>query len=185
MIYVRKGYRYLAQGNGGQRAFVSFCIVAFIFLTFLRFGQMMGLDALSGAGGQFFGFRYYNGYVWNLYCTAWVVIEGVIAVYIFRIYRLINAAAGKGGAHPQEPAFGWGPAVLGVGALVFFAGYHGYAAHLISAANLRPPAVYNLLRFYIKICGGFWILFEWYVAAAGIKSFFLLKRNRNASGHVD
>ena len=52
----------------------------------------------------------------------------------------------------------------------------------MDGADLRSSAVYNLLRFYIKLCGVFWILFEWYVAVAGIKTLLVLKRLRRRGG---
>ncbi len=188
MVYVRKGYRVLTDGDARQRGFVVFCLAAFIFLAFLRLAKVLGLDALSSAGGSLFSFRYYNGYVWNLYCTLWVVIEGVIAVYIFRIYKLLDAAVSGGAADRpdrNDPARGWGPPALTLISLAVFTGYHGYLLHLMGGADLRSSAVYNLLRFYIKLCGVFWILFEWYVAVAGIKMFLLLKRIRRGADPVD
>ncbi len=176
MLYVRKGYRVLTGGEGRQQAFFRFCTGAFILLVFLRLAGTLGMEGLPGAGGRLFGFRYYNGYVWNLYCTLWVVIEGVIVIYVFRIYRLIRAAADGGERHVPSP--GRGPLILTLVSLALYAGYHGHLTHLISAADLSRSAVHNLLRFYIKICGLFWILFEWYVALAGIRIFLLMKRHQ-------
>lgn len=181
MVYVRKGYRLLAVGDGRQRRFLSFCIAAFILLVLLRLGRVLGLDGVPGAGGRLLNFRYYNGYVWNLYCTLWVVIEGVIAIYIFRIYRLIRDAV-RGEAVKKEPASGWGPAALTLSSLGVFTLYHGHLARLLSGTDLSSADVYNILRFYIKLCGLFWILFEWYVALAGIRFYRLLKRRRTGEG---
>jgi len=188
MVYVRKGFLFLSGRDDRQRPFLAFCAVFFVLLALLRLGKVLNLDAVLGPGAGVIRFRYYNGYVWNLYCTLWVVIEGVIAVYIFRIYKLLDAAVSGGAADRpdrNDPARGWGPPALTLISLAVFTGYHGYLLHLMGGADLRSSAVYNLLRFYIKLCGVFWILFEWYVAVAGIKMFLLLKRIRRGADPVD
>jgi len=184
MIYVRKGYLFLSGRDARQRGFFWGCVLSFVLLAALRIGPSLGMGALFSPGDRLFGFRYYNGYVWNLYCTLWVIIEGAIAIYIFRIYRLIRAAVSEGEGVLKASRSGGGPMVLTLIFLAGFAGYHGYLAHLAAAVGLNPSAVYNILRFYIKICGLLWILFEWYVAVAGIKVFLLMKRAGSAADGV-
>lgn len=185
MVYVRKGFLFLSGRDDRQKPFLVFCAVSFVLLALLRLGKVLNLDGVLGPGAGVIRFRYYNGFVWDLYCTLWVVVEGVIAVYIFRIYKLLDAAVSGGAADRpdrNDPARGWGPPALTMISLAVFTGYHGYLLHLMGGADLRSSAVYNLLRFYIKLCGVFWILFEWYVAVAGIKTFLVLKRLRRRGG---
>ncbi len=184
MVSVRKGVLSLSGRDHRQRPFLVFCAVSFVFLVFLRLAKVLDIDAVLGPGGVI-RFPYYNGFVWNLYCTLWVIIEGAIVIYIHRVYRLISAAGSHGNADRQAAARGWGPPALALVALTVFIVYHAFLAHLLGAGALQPPAVYNVLRFYIKVCGAFWILFEWYAAVTGIKVFLLLKRSRKGSVRVD
>ncbi len=115
--------------------------------------------------------------LWNFFCTVWVVLEGGIMIYVCRLYRILQGtgpASGQGTGGPGKSAAG--PYMLAA-AFVFL--YLIYQAALFSAViqfDLQVRPVIQISLFYIRICGLFWILFEWIVAIQGIRAYRLLRQ---------
>ena len=175
MVYMRKVFLFLAKGDTDQKNYLIIWITFFIILTLFNFSLELNLNNFF----KFFNFlshhRYYNGYVWNFLCTLLLVIEGAIVIYSFKIFRLLKGAI-EGRQYTQATSLRYESFILFVIFLVLYLIYHLYLNSLIGATGLRDSNIKNIFFFYIKLCGIFWILFEWAVALIGIKVFFLLKR---------
>lgn len=118
----------------------------------------------------------------------WLFAEGLIMVWVrgglvyletgrsrFRVSRLLKTPTSPG---PRFP--GWGMALLCALFLAGFGIYHGYLHLLVGRSALSGQAIVNILRFYIKTCGVFWILIEWIVALIGVKTYLVLKGGPHA-----
>ncbi|ABW68333.1 hypothetical protein [Desulfosudis oleivorans] len=174
MVWVRGGLAYLETGRSRQRIYILCCLALFVTIVSLYAGKSFFLDRLR-IGPDTVTAVLYNRYLWNFICTLWVLIEGAIAVYVFRIYRLLKNPTSPG---PRFP--GWGMALLCVLFLAGFGLYHGYLHFLVDRSALSGQAIVNILRFYIKTCGVFWILIEWIVALIGVKTYLVLKGGPHA-----
>jgi hypothetical protein len=174
MVYIRKGFIYLKKGDARQKAFVFFCIFFFIILVCLNFGEMINLDRYLGNKNISLGYFYYS-YVWNFFCTLWVAIEAAIVIYVFKIYNLLRIALEK-----KKPILNvtllFGPAIFFLLLFLFFVAYHATLGSLADMDGYSHRNIQNSFKFYIKICGMFWILIEWVVGLIGLKLFFLLKK---------
>ena len=144
------------------------------------FAIFIGSLSLLIFGGESFLGRYmdleghlnlsaYRWALWNFLCTLWVVLEGIITVYVLRIYKTLKRHHTKRelGSDRRITAvsrFPWGiPSLI----LVFFAFYVFYEYNLLSImaeTGLNGRDIYRMSVFYVRICGLFWILFEWVVA---------------------
>lgn len=179
MMCVRKGLFFLETGQSRQRIYSLFCLALFGLIVFLYTGKGFLLDRLQTEPGTLAA-ALYNRYLWNFICTLWVLIEGAISIYVFRIYRLLKAPAAAG---PRFP--GWGMGLLCIFFLAVFALYHGYLYLLISRSALSSgDAIVNTFRFYIKMCGLFWIFIEWAVALIAVKIYLLLKGDHHDTFHI-
>ena len=61
-----------------------------------------------------------------------------------------------------------------------FSLYIFYEYNLLSIIDknvIEDKGIYRISLFYIRICGLFWILFEWIVAYVGIKTYRLMKES--------
>ncbi|MDY6903263.1 MAG: hypothetical protein SWH61_01135 [Thermodesulfobacteriota bacterium] len=180
MVLVRKGLLYIETGRSRQHSYLLFCVCVFITVTALTFGRDLIAGRLLGMADTVF-YSIYDGSMWNLICTMWVIIEGAVAVYILRIYILLktvlnNQLPGKSSGRFRVVTL-FGPAVACGALLAGFVFYHfAFHAYLCQHGGTFS-VVDNALKFYIKICGIFWILIEWAVALIAIQIFLLLKRN--------
>lgn len=115
--------------------------------------------------------------LWNFFCTVWVVLEGGIMIYVCRLYRILQGtdpAFGKGsGAPGKTPA---GPYVLAAAFVCLYLIYQAALFHAVNRFGIQVRPVIQISLFYIRICGLFWILFEWIVAIQGIRAYRLLRR---------
>jgi len=124
----------------------------------------------------------YRWALWNFFCTLWVILEGIIMVYVWRLYKIIKSSGGrelKGEENAEKG--GSRPLLMGIPLLSvsFLAGYVFYQYNLlgmVEAKTIDGMGVYRISLFYIRICGLFWILFEWIVAIAGIRTYRLMKK---------
>ncbi len=180
LFYVRAGFLFFKEGKKRQKTFLTICVITFGFLILLLFG-----------GEYFFGkiidlrqdihLMVYRWALWNFFCTLWVILEGVIMIYVLRIYKTLMPPLQKKNlkiekSHPVKNGLTWGIPVL---IFPFFALYIFYEYNLLSLFNkdlLDAKSIFHISSFYIRICGLFWILFEWVVAFYGIKTYFFLKR---------
>ncbi|MBW1722211.1 MAG: hypothetical protein JRH13_10305 [Deltaproteobacteria bacterium] len=105
-------------------------------------------------------------------------------LYVIRIFHVLREDAGEG-KHPlktgeeKEEKGKW--TAWAIPLLVVFLGLlFGLLEYgLLSLAKegvVHSKGVTRISLFYIRICGVFWILFEWVVAVYGIRAYFLLKR---------
>lgn len=179
MVYVRKGLLFLETGQSRQRVFTLFCLILFAAIVALYAVKGLLLNLLQPSSGSLAA-ALYNRYLWNFICTLWVLIEGAIAIYGFRIYRLLKAPP-TGYPAPGKTVYNPGLWILCILFLAGFTFYHGYLYLLISRAALSGQAIINIFRFYIKACGFFWILIEWAVALIAMKIYLFLKGGRHDS----
>lgn len=124
-------------------------------------------------------FHLYRCAHWHFFCTFWVVLEGVIMVYIFRIYVMIRYSRNAHGR--THCSLGrltlWARisvAILASCFFLFLIFYESQTAGLIQSANVTYGQVNRISLFYIKICGVFWIVFDGGVAVLGYKIYQLL-----------
>jgi len=174
LLFVRWGLASLEGRRRGQRRVVAACLALFALLVLLVIvgeGFFRGPLALERARNLFF----YQASLWNFFCTLWAVIEGIVVIYVVRIFRHLKAA-GEGGA--------WGPARIpriGVPLVVLvlfsvFGAYEILSLRVMESHSLDIPAIDNLARFQVKLWGFFWILFEWGVAVLGVRAFRVLRK---------
>lgn len=185
LICLKWGFMSLKGAEKREKPFLVFFAIFIGSLSLLIFG-----------GENFFG-RYmdlerrlnltaYRWALWNFLCTLWVVLEGIIMVYVLRIYKTLKRCHTKSelGSDQRITAvsrFPWGIPFL---ILIFFAFYVFYEYNLLSImaeTGLNGRGIYRMSVFYVRVCGLFWILFEWVVACLGIKTYFILKRKAEAS----
>lgn len=123
----------------------------------------------------------YRWALWNFFCTVWVVLEGCIMVYVCRIFRVLKAV--------EDPSTAAGLAanrrntgipILAGAFLCLYMVYQAGLLHAVGRFDLEAGPVARISLFYIRICGVFWILFEWVVAVKGVRAYRLL-RQRNRS----
>lgn len=174
MVYIRKSFLFLKKGEARQREFVFFCITFFIILVCLNFGEEINIDTYLGIKYRSLGHFYYS-YLWNFFCTLWVAIEAVIAIYVFQIYNLLRMALEKKKSILNNTLL-FGPGIFLVFLVAVYISYHCYVGTLADMDRYHPKNMQNMFNFYIKICGMFWILIEWVVGLIGLKILFLLKR---------
>lgn len=174
MVLVRRGVIFLETGKAGQNLFVFFCAGVFLAVTVLTLGGSFISGWLPAPGNDFRRF-FYDGFLWNVNCTLWAIIEGVIMINAYKAFRLLKSAM-TGTPRQAAPVLRFGP-VLFYGLLAAgFVCYHWFLYKLAALHLINEMAVSNILSFYIKICGVFWISMEGIVALIGIKTVLLLKR---------
>lgn len=179
LLAVRWGYLCLRKEKGRQPLFWIFCIMAFFFLMLFRFGG-------KALFGHFFDLKnaadllFYKRASWNFFCTVWVILEGAIMVYVLRIYDLMKMSMGEKRGKSNRGTRSCAPAIfILVGSLACLYGfYEGFLWSLKTNHGLGMNSIHHISIFYVRICGIFWIAFEWVVAVMGFKTYFLLKRNR-------
>ena len=176
LVAIRGAYLFLNREKTNQRFFLILCVVAFLFLTFLRF-----------YGENFFGnffdlhdknhLLFYKRASWNFFCTTWVVLEGGIMVYVLRIYSLLRSEIEKNTDKPH--AMGKGiPMIVMVLSFFTLYGLYEYAILFLKMHHgLNMERIHFISIFYVRVCGVFWIAFEWIVAVVGIKTYFYLKKS--------
>jgi hypothetical protein len=174
LVAVRWGY-VLASGGEERARGITVAAVGTAFLGALLFlgepllGRFLDLDARLPRS-------LYRWGLWNFFCTVWVVLEGCIMIYVSRLGRLLRAAASPPG---KRNAFSSGSASLLLLPAALFLLYLCYQAglfHAVDRHGLGVRSVTAISLFYIRICGLFWILFEWVVAVEGIRAYRVLKR---------
>lgn len=134
-------------------------------------------------------FHFYRCAQWHFFCTFWVVLEGVIMVYIFRIYMMIKHALIRNGPKRISPqrltvSARMAVAVLVSCALLFLMLYEYQTVDLIKTARFQYHQINMLSFFYMKICGIFWVVFDGGVAVLGYKTYALLKSHKAGRGET-
>lgn len=176
MVFVRRGTIFLETGKTGQRLFVFFCSGVFLAATVFTFGGSFVTGLLPAMGDNFWRF-FYDEFLWNVNCTLWAIIEGVIMFNAYKAFRLLNSAL-TDTPYRTLPVLRFGPVIFYGLLAAGFACYHWSLCKLAASHLINEMAVSNILSFYIKICGIFWVLMEGAVALIGIKTVLLLQRRR-------
>lgn len=176
MLYVRKGVFYLEKGDSRQRIFLLTCIIPFILLAVLNYGHELGFIRIFHITSRPLK-NYYYSFLWNIFCTLWVVIEGAGVIYVFRIYNIFRKIL-ENKKPILRKTLSYGPGIFCLTFLAFYTAYHLYLGSLVSDPAFTHKNIQNIFRFYIKICGVFWILIEWLVGLIVLKIFILFNKRR-------
>ena len=178
LIALRQGFLSFKGENRRQALFLFFSLFIFLALVVIRFkGEniMSGFMDMERRSARVI----YNSTSWNFFCTIWVVLEGAIMIYVYRIYNILRVnlkGNGKSSFLQLRSKKAWGIPVLVISLLSL---YSCYQYNLISVSmrfQFDLETIRMISLFYIRICGLFWIIFEWIVAVIGIKTYLLLKR---------
>jgi hypothetical protein len=180
LFYVRGGFLFFKEGKKRQKIFLIFCVTLFGLLILLLFGGEFFFGKIIDLR-QDIHLMVYRWALWNFFCTLWVILEGVIMVYVHRIYKTLMPSLQKKDltkekSRPVKNGLTWGIPLL---IFPLFALYLFYEYGLLSLLNkdlLDSRSIFPISSFYIRICGLFWILFEGVVAFFGIKTYLALKR---------
>lgn len=132
--------------------------------------------------------HFYRCAQWNFFCILWVVLEGVIMVYVFRVYAMIKSSLHMNIRRPSSADRLSMLARIAVTALVLcfsllFILYQYEALGLIQQAHLKHYQINRISFFFMKICGLFWVVFDGGVAVLGYKTFKILYKNRCEQYH--
>jgi hypothetical protein len=186
LISMRWGYLTLKRGQGNQKRFVAICVTLFVCFVFLMLGGEAAFRGFEDFNRRM-NLSLYRWVLWNFFCTLWVLLEGMIMVYVYRIYRRLKPCPGD---RRQErtstrcnkkglglPEFRFGPIILLVLLLGVFLSYAGGLVSVTHRYSLGFVEIDRISLFYIRICGMFWIIFEWVVLVLGIKTYFIIKRS--------
>lgn len=174
LIVLRWGLMSLRGEQSGQKVFVTCAVALFGILPAIVFGGEMLVQRFIPLKGSLLIF--YRWGLWALMCTLWVVLEGIIMVYVIQIYKILKSAITLRGQR-REARISSTPGIplLVCSLFGFYLFYEVVLLHTILSCGLDVRAVYQISLFYIRICGVFWILFEWIVAFVGIRTYLLLK----------
>jgi len=117
----------------------------------------------------------YRTFTWNIFCTLWVVLEALIALYVWRIYVLFKREPAR------IPNYRIALIVLTAMPFALFFVYHYLAWSVISSTEIAAQQIVNISRFYIRLCGVFWIAIEWFIAITGFRMLRLLRQPHAAN----
>ena len=179
LIYLRWGFLSFNKGEGKQRAFLIFCIAVFALLLWLMFGGEVFFAKFVDLE-QGFNLSVYRWALWNFFCTLWVLLEGIIMVYVLRIYKTLKQPYKNKGLKTGKNSllganFNYGIPLLIVSLFTLYFFYEYNFVSMVNKNVLDAKSIYRISLFYIRVCGFFWILFEWIVAFIGIKAYLFLK----------
>ena len=153
-----------------QVRFVTVCAVLFILLAgTVFFGEPL-FKALFPRSRKMDLFLYRSS-LWNLFCILWVIIEGLIILYIARIDRAMEGHEGTAGG------FSAAVVLLVVLPFAFYLLYQAQMVSVVERYRLGIVAASRISRFFIRLCGFLWIAFEWAAALLGLR---ILRRLRRA-----
>ena len=183
LIYMRWGVLFLRRGEERQRIFLFFCIVIFFLLFCLMFrgenffGGFMDLE-------QGHNLKVYRWALWNFFCTLWVILEGIIMVYVLVLYKTLtfhlknsDVIIKKEKRQRTKSNITYGIPLLIISLFSLYIFYEYNLISIIENNVIDGKAIYRISLFYIRICGLFWIIFEWIVAYVGIKTYRLMKES--------
>lgn len=170
LVYARWAAGAVRGEGKPQGKFIAVCLLLFSLLAGTAlFGETAFMAWLPNSRKM--DLFFYRSSLWNLFCTLWVVIEGLIILYVFRVDRAMEG--------PEGP-----PALVPIAAFSLvvlpFAFYLLYQAQLVSVVSryhLGMIAASRISRFFIRLCGFLWIAFEWAAAFFGLR---ILRRLRQA-----
>lgn len=176
LVFLRWGYLRAANRASGQKWFIASCVILFALLVLL---VIMG----QGLVQEFrdlpeTGLSLYRRSLWGFLCTIWVFLEGWIMLLVIRIYGLLShRSTGKSASIGLRQEREWLiPSIMGLALFALFAGYTSGFVGTALKHGMELRGIHNVGAFYVRICGIFWIAFEWVVAIYGLKAYSLLKR---------
>ena len=152
--------------------YVSICI----FCVWLHFGAKPIIEGwLNTLGGLQWA---HSTLVWDFFVTLWAVIEGFVMLYVVSIYFLIKGSTAEG--NETIRTFTVYGTFIKVGIVILLTSlyilYHYYAFNVYGKYSLRVNELKNILIFFRRIIGVFWVAFEWTIAIFIFKVYFLLNR---------
>jgi hypothetical protein len=182
LVSLRWGYLRLRNRPSDQRRFISSCGILFLLLAVLILGGKVLLQGLRDMPAT--APSIYRWALWDFLCTLWVFLEGWIMLLVIRIYGLLSHhSTGMPEADGTWLKREWVmPSIMG---LALFAPFAWYASGLVDTAlkhGMDPAGIRRVAMFYVRICGIFWIAFEWVVAVYGLKTYSLLRRMKRPTG---
>jgi hypothetical protein len=176
LVSLRWGYLRLGNRASDQKRFILSCCILFGLLLLLVLGGqnlVQGFRDFPPTGPSL-----YRRALWGFLCTLWVFLEGWIMFLVIRIYGLLSdRSAGKPAAIDPCREREWvTPLIMGLALFAFFAWYTSAFIDTALKYDMDPGGIHRVGAFYVRICGIFWIAFEWAVAIYGLKTYSLLKR---------
>ena len=173
-------YKLLRKEGFFQKGFLVICGIIYVLSIWLH----------SGGKGIFVGWLddysklgwIYPFLLWDYFFILWAGIEAIILFYVFWIYLLIKESL-TGGVGKSQNFLITNRLFINVGFLFFlivlYITYHYYAVAVHSEYGLDNFQLRNILIFYRRIMGVFFVAFEGTIALLIFKVLFLLKRTRN------
>lgn len=117
--------------------------------------------------------------LWKFFLTLWVFIEGVCMLYALRIYHLMKpkVAGVKSNSNIHTTTlYTLAAGIFLFIIFLFYFFYHFHAIHVFQKYGLTASDLDNMSKFYIRICGVFFIIIEWTIGIIMFKGYVLLKR---------
>lgn len=177
LLAVRWGLDHLEGRNTAPKEYLAvFFLITAISTCLIFFGESLAEQIAGFSSGTERVFLRWA--VWDFFCTAWVLLEGIIMVYVSRIFRLLHHIEQNGIKNDRMRLSGnkqWIIILLIATGLAAFILYEGMVFTMVVDHTVGNRGIVRLSLFYVRICGLFWICFEWIVAYFGIRTYFLLK----------
>jgi hypothetical protein len=168
LLYARWAAGAVRGEEKPQGRFVAACVLLFFLLAGTAFFGETAFRAWHPDSRKIDLFLF-NSTLWNLFCTAWVIIEGLIVLYLFRIDRAMKGTGTRPGS--MAAAF-----LLVALPLAFFLLYQAQLVSVVGRYRLGTAAAGRISRFFIRLCGFLWIAFEWAAALVGLRILGRLRR---------
>jgi hypothetical protein len=176
LVAVRWGLATLKGQRMRHDLLLSFLCGLIIAMGIIRFEGEWFLGHLFGLSDKMH-IALYKTLYWNFFCTIWVILEGVIMVYVVRIYRTIRPLYDKQ-VKKVSRRTGF-PSGIHLVIFLVLGLYMIYEYNVVKIAlnhRVEISGIVALSAFFVRICGVLWILFEGFVALIGLKTYLLLKR---------
>lgn len=175
LCYIKWAYEDMMGRASRMRAYMALHGVFFVFLLSVGFDLLLGLDFVYGRlpeGALFF----YGRLKWNFFCEVMLVLDALLVVYAWRMYRLYMREEGSSlEASSPMRVRAWDIVVI----VVFFAPFLWYHAGMTEAAlrhGLDDEQVRTLQFFFIKVANFFYALFEGTAAVLLWRIYRLVRR---------
>jgi hypothetical protein len=160
-----------------QTAFLLFCGTGYVLLAWILYGGTdilyRLLDICDSVGWLCLSL------LWKFFVTLWVGIEGVCMLYALRIYHLMKLRV-VGDKFDKNihttTCYALVTAIFLFIIFAFYFFYHFNSIHVFQKYGLTISDLDNMSKFYLRICGVFFIIIEWAIGVIIFKSYVLLKR---------
>lgn len=167
LVGVRWGARYVAGRKPLGLGFaVFFGLLVSAWIGLILFGEAALKPPLTRVRPDLAPF--FESTVWNFSCAMWVVFEGVITIYAFRIYHGLNRLSGRPSdwGRRRWSERGWVVPAFACSILAVFAIYQAGYLSFALRRGIFPPEALGLSWFFIRIAGLFWVIINAAVALA-------------------